>query len=51
MFWVVFSSGRRYSAGTIGKWLTGRPQYARPFQRLAGVILIGLGMRLALAEK
>lgn len=40
-----------YSSGTIGKWLTGRPQYARFFQRLAGGILIGLGMRLALTEK
>ena len=40
-----------YSSGTIGKWLTGRPQYARFFQRLAGGILVGLGIRLALTEK
>lgn len=40
-----------YSSGTIGKWLTGRPQYAQFFQRLAGGILISLGMRLALTEK
>jgi threonine/homoserine/homoserine lactone efflux protein len=40
-----------YFSGTIGKWLTGRPQYARFFQRLAGGILIGLGIRLALSEK
>lgn len=40
-----------YSSGTIGKWLTGRPQYAQFFQRLAGGILIGLGIRLALTEK
>ena len=40
-----------YSSGAIGKWLTGRPQYAQFFQRLAGGILIGLGIRLALTEK
>ena len=40
-----------YSSGTIGKWLTGRPQYARFFQRLAGGILLSLGIRLALTEK
>lgn len=40
-----------YSSGTIGKWLTYRPQYAQFFQRLAGGILVGLGIRLALAEK
>ena len=40
-----------YSSGTIGKWLIGRPQYAQFFQRLAGGILIGLGIRLALTEK
>lgn len=40
-----------YSSGTIGKWLTYRPQYTQFFQRLAGGILIGLGIRLALTEK
>ncbi len=40
-----------YSSGAIGKWLTGRPQYALFFQRLAGGILIGLGIRLALTRK
>jgi threonine/homoserine/homoserine lactone efflux protein len=40
-----------YSSGTIGKWLTYRPQYTQLFQRLAGGILIGLGIRLALTEK
>ena len=39
------------SSGTIGRWLMGRPRYAQFFQRLAGGILIGLGIRLALAEK
>jgi threonine/homoserine/homoserine lactone efflux protein len=40
-----------YSSGTIGKWLTYRPQYSQFFQRLAGGILIGLGIRLALTER
>lgn len=40
-----------YSAGAIAGWLTRRPNYARFSQRLAGVILIGLGVRLALAER
>jgi threonine/homoserine/homoserine lactone efflux protein len=40
-----------YSSGTIGRWLTYRPQYAQFFQRLAGGILIGLGIRLAFTEK
>jgi threonine/homoserine/homoserine lactone efflux protein len=40
-----------YSSGTIGRWLTHQPQYAQFFQRLAGGILIGLGIRLALTEQ
>ena len=40
-----------YSSGTIGKWLTYRPQYAQFLQRLAGGILIGLGIRLAFTER
>ena len=40
-----------YSSGTIGRWLTSRPQYARVFQRVAGGLLIGLGIRLALTER
>jgi threonine/homoserine/homoserine lactone efflux protein len=40
-----------YSSGTIGKSLTSRPDYARFFQCLAGGILIGLGIRLALTER
>jgi len=39
-----------YSSGTIGRWLTHRPQYTQFLQRLAGSILIGLGIRLALTE-
>ena len=40
-----------YSSGSIGSWLALRPKYARFFQRLAGGILIGLGIRLALTER
>jgi threonine/homoserine/homoserine lactone efflux protein len=40
-----------YSSGTIGGWLTGRPHYARFLQRLAGSILIALGIRLALTDR
>lgn len=40
-----------YFSGTVGRWLTRRPRYAQFFQRLAGGILIGLGIRLAAAER
>ncbi len=40
-----------YSSGAIGGWLTRRPHYTQFFQRLAGGILIGLGIRLALTER
>jgi threonine/homoserine/homoserine lactone efflux protein len=40
-----------YSSGSIGRWLTSRPRYAQFFQRLAGCILVALGIRLAFTEK
>ena len=40
-----------YSSGTIGRWLMDRPRYAQFFQRLAGGILISLGIRLAVTER
>lgn len=40
-----------YSSGTLGKWLMHRPKYPQFFQRLAGGILVGLGIRLALTEQ
>jgi threonine/homoserine/homoserine lactone efflux protein len=40
-----------YSSGSIGSWITGRPQYAQFLGRLSGGILIGLGLRLALTER
>lgn len=39
-----------YFSGTIGRWLTHRPHYTQSLQRLAGGILFGLGIRLALTE-
>ena len=39
------------SSGTIGRWLTQRPQYIRSLQRFTGGILIGLGIRLAFTEQ
>ncbi len=50
-FGLVFLLVVGYSSGTIGKWLADRPQRAHLFQRLAGGILIGLGIRLAFTEK
>jgi len=40
-----------YSSGTIGGWLIRKPLYTQFLQRLAGGILIGLGVRLALTER
>lgn len=40
-----------YSSGKIGSLLTRRPHYGQFLQRLAGGILIGLGIRLALTER
>ena len=50
-FGLIFLLVIGYSSGTIGKWLTHKPQRAQFFQRLAGGILIGLGIRLAFTEK
>jgi threonine/homoserine/homoserine lactone efflux protein len=40
-----------YFSGTVGRWLTQRPRYAELFGHVAGGILIGLGIRLALTER
>jgi len=40
-----------YSSGKIGSLLTHRPHYAQFLQRLAGGVMIGLGIRLALTER
>ncbi|MCK0208829.1 LysE family translocator [Starkeya koreensis] len=38
-------------AGRIGGWLTGRAHLARAFQRLTGVIFLGLAARLAFERR
>ena len=38
-------------AGSIGGWLRGRPAVGRWLDRATGVLFIGLGIRLALAER
>ena len=40
-----------YSSGAIGSLLTRRPHYFPLLQRIAGGVLIGLGVRLALTEQ
>jgi threonine/homoserine/homoserine lactone efflux protein len=50
-FGLCFLLAVGYSSGTIGAWLARRPHYAQFLQRLAGGILIGLGIRLALTER
>jgi threonine/homoserine/homoserine lactone efflux protein len=40
-----------YFSGTIGRWLSNRPHHAQFLQRIAGGVLIGLGIRLAFIEK
>lgn len=48
---LVFLLAVGYSSGTIGGWLTRRPQYAHFLGKLSGGILVGLGVRLALTER
>jgi len=40
-----------YSSGALGGWLARRPHYSLFLQRLAGGVLIGLGLRLALVDR
>ena len=50
-FGLCFLLAVGYSSGVIGSWLTRRPNYTSLLQRLAGGVLIGLGVRLALPEQ
>lgn len=50
-FGLCFLVVAGYSAGAIGGWLTRRPYFAHFLQRLAGGILIGLGVRLAFTKQ
>ena len=40
-----------YSSGAIGRWIARRPDYTQFLQRVAGSILMGLGIRLAFTEQ
>jgi threonine/homoserine/homoserine lactone efflux protein len=51
LFGLCFLLVVGYSSGSIGTYLTRRPQYAQFTQRLSSGILIGLGVRLALTER
>jgi threonine/homoserine/homoserine lactone efflux protein len=50
-FGLCFLLAVGYSSGTLGHWLTHRPQYTQFLQRLAASILVALGIRLALTER
>ena len=45
-FGLCFLLAVGYSSGTIGGWVTRRPQYAQLLGRLSGGILVALGVRL-----
>jgi threonine/homoserine/homoserine lactone efflux protein len=51
LFGLCFLLAVGFSSGTIGGWLTRRPQYTQFVQRFAAGILIALGIRLALTER
>jgi threonine/homoserine/homoserine lactone efflux protein len=44
---LAFLLAVAYSSGSIGGWVTRRPEMARAMQRVAGGVLVGLGVRLA----
>ncbi len=50
-FGLCFLTAVGYSAGAIAGWLVRGPNYLRFLQRLAGSILIGLGLRLAMTDQ
>ncbi len=47
---LIFGAIGHY-AGTLGGWLRGRPAVGRWLDRATGLLFIGLGIRLALAER
>lgn len=51
LFGFCFLVAVGYFAGTLGAWLTRRPQYTNILRWLNGGILISLGLRLALTEQ
>lgn len=48
---VVIFAALGYYAGAVGGWLRGRADIGRWLDRATGVLFLGLGVRLALADK
>jgi threonine/homoserine/homoserine lactone efflux protein len=48
---VIFLSVVGYFAGGIGHWLSHKPQIANKLRWLTGIILVGLGLRLAFVQR
>jgi len=48
---VLIFGALGWYAGSVGGWLRGRPAVGRWLDRATGVLFIGLGIRLALAER
>ena len=48
---VLIFGALGWYAGTVGGWLRGRPAVGRWLDRATGVLFIGLGIRLALAQR
>lgn len=51
LFGLCFLTFVGYFAGSIGAWLSRKPQYTKTFRWITGSILISLGLQLALAEQ
>jgi threonine/homoserine/homoserine lactone efflux protein len=51
LFGLCFLTLVGYFAGSIGAWLSRKPQYTKTFRWITGSILISLGSHLALAEQ
>jgi len=51
LFTILFLSPLGYFAGRLGGWLIRRPGVGRWLGGLSGTVLIGLGLRLALAQR
>lgn len=50
-FGLCFLLAIGYGSGAVGTWIMQRPKYAQWFRRVSGGLLIGLGLRLAAAER
>lgn len=51
IFGVIFLCVVAYFAGSLGHWLTRRQQFTDALRWLAGLIFIGLGLRLAFIQQ